>query len=303
MNRGRHPRRRSYPKVKHGILITDKPGGFSSRAWDDYIQKKLHVRKGGHVGTLDPIATGLQIVLLGNATKLSNYILETEKHYEATIKLGTVTTTWDADGEIIGERPVDVTKDEVLEVLEDFKGRVVQEIPLYSAVKVDGKPLYYWTRRGIPKNPPTREVEIYDIELDNFMSPVLVLQIRCSPGTYIRWIASKLGEKLGCGAYLLQLRRLSIGPFDLTNAMTRRKLDMVEDIRILTPFEVISQLYKVIDVDDEKAHRVKNGTRVRLDELPDEGIFGISHENRLLAIAEARGEGRYEFRRVLPHDG
>ncbi|MFP4458488.1 MAG: tRNA pseudouridine(55) synthase TruB [Candidatus Zixiibacteriota bacterium] len=299
MHSKKNSRRKNYPHVKTGILITDKPGGFSSRAWDDYIQKKLRIRKGGHVGTLDPIATGLQIVLLGKATKLSNYILETEKNYEATIKLGQRTTTWDSEGEVIADNPVNVKEEDIKEIIEELQGDIQQQVPLYSAVKVDGKPLYYWTRRGIPKEAPIREVTIYDIKFERFMSPILLLKIRCSPGTYIRWIANEIGKKLGCGAFLLQLRRLSIGPFTLENSLTRRKLDMAENINILTPLEIIEKLYKVLDVDEEQARLVKNGTRIRFDDLPEEGIFGISHDNKLLAIAEAIGDSQYEFRRVL----
>lgn len=204
-----------------GLLNVDKPGGMTSHDVVDRIRRISGIRRVGHAGTLDPMATGVLLVCLGRATRLLEYLVGQPKRYRATIRLGQSTESYDADGRIVRERPFGHVTDELLaQALSQFRGSIRQQPPMYSAIKKDGQPLYKLARKGIVTERPWREVTIYELDLLNCDLPFLELRISCSTGTYIRSIAHDLGEQLGCGGHVTALRRTAVGGFRVDMAAT-----------------------------------------------------------------------------------
>lgn len=194
-----------------GVLSIDKPSGLTSHDVVARIRLISGIRRVGHTGTLDPLATGLLIVCLGRATRLAEYLAGQKKEYLAVIRLGQETNTFDAEGTILAEKPVNVSKSQLLATLDQFKGKIKQIPPMYSAVKIDGQPLYRRARQGKVIDRPAREVTIFELDLRSWQSPDVQIRLVCSSGTYIRVIAHDLGQSLGCGAYLMGLRRTAVG--------------------------------------------------------------------------------------------
>jgi len=214
------------------VILIDKPAGISSfgvvarvrRYLSQKAEKKIKV---GHTGTLDPFATGLLILLSGKATKLSNQFLKLDKWYEATLCLGKTSTTGDPEG-VITEVNVDrqPSYSDIERILPDFLGRIKQTVPIFSAVKINGKRAYQLARQGQKVEMPTREIEIYELEVLNYHFPELVIRTHVSSGTYIRTLGEDLGQALGVGAYLTALRRTKVGNFDLKNAKSLTDFDI-----------------------------------------------------------------------------
>jgi tRNA pseudouridine55 synthase len=209
----------------NGVLMLDKAPGASSNAALQQAKRLYQAAKAGHAGTLDPLATGLLPILFGEATKFSSDLLQADKSYAAEIQLGVSTTTADAEGEMIAERVVRVTADELAAALLHFHGSILQTPPLYSALKHAGKPLYAYARAGIQIERAPRRVTLHALELQWFEGTRLALSVSCSKGTYIRSIAHDLGEILGCGAHLAALRRTAVGGFGLDCAHTLASLE------------------------------------------------------------------------------
>ncbi|MBM5570366.1 MULTISPECIES: tRNA pseudouridine(55) synthase TruB [Deefgea] len=203
-----------------GVLLLDKPFGFSSNGALSKCRWLLQAEKGGHTGVLDPFATGLLPLCFGEATKFAQRMLDADKGYRATITFGQVSTTLDGEGEISdsGVPPVDLAQ--IAPVLQQFLGSIVQTPPMYSALKVDGKPLYEYAREGVVLERKSRSITIYELTVVSYQAPVLVVDVLCSKGTYIRVLAEDLGRALGCGAYLSGLRRTLTGGFKLEDAIT-----------------------------------------------------------------------------------
>ena len=215
LSRARQPRR-----ALHGVLLLDKPIGWTS---NDALQKAkgiLRAEKGGHTGTLDPLATGLLPLCFGAATKFSQISLDADKTYRATLRLGQRTSTGDREGEVLEERPVAVDRAAIEVALERYTGEIDQQPPMYSALKHQGRALYDYARAGIEIERPTRRVTIHRIDIVDWQSPDLVLDVHCSKGTYIRSLAEDVGRVLECGAHLAALRRTGSGPLQLQNAVT-----------------------------------------------------------------------------------
>jgi tRNA pseudouridine55 synthase len=222
-----------------GILNVDKPLGMTSHDVVAAIRKMARPGgvsfsgsarrrpdtsgdrplKVGHAGTLDPLATGVLLVCLGRATRVSEYLMRSPKTYRATLELGVTTTTHDAEGEITSRSPVGMTLEDVAAALPAFVGSIQQVPPRYSAIKRGGRPLYELARQGIEVEVPAREVEVYALDLVTWEPPHLVLDVRCGPGTYVRALARDIGQALGCGAYLSALRRTSSGTFHVSEAV------------------------------------------------------------------------------------
>lgn len=221
----------------NGILIIDKPKGITSHDVVNIVRSIFKIKKVGHAGTLDPIATGVLIVLLGNATKRSESLSSDEKQYKATLRLGVTTDTGDAFGRVISDsRALGLNRDSIKEAIMSFKGELEQTPPAYSAVKFRGRSLYKWTRKGIavPRRP--RKIIIKDISVREIATPDVVFDVLCSKGTYIRQLCIDIGEKLGCGAHMTELRRIRAGNFHITQAIELERLkSMSED-----------ELYKVL---------------------------------------------------------
>jgi tRNA pseudouridine55 synthase len=202
-----------------GILVIDKPHGPTSHDVVRDIRRGLRIDKVGHTGTLDPMATGVLPLVLGKGTKLARYLTGGDKTYRATIRLGATTSTLDAEGEILLERPVDVDAARLDAALATLRGDIDQVPPMFSAKKIDGQKLYELARKGIEVEREAKRVSVHRLDLLEFTSPDVTVDIKCSAGTYVRVLAQDLGETLGCGAYLKSLRRLEAGPFTLEHAV------------------------------------------------------------------------------------
>ncbi len=201
-----------------GILILDKDRGVSSNKALQQVRNLLRARKAGHCGSLDPLATGVLPICLGQATRFADYLLGADKRYRATCRLGVVTTTGDAEGEVLERKPVAVSRDDVEGVLAGFRGPIEQVPPMYSALKHEGRRLYELAREGRTVERAARRVEIHALGLEALAHDELVLEVHCSKGTYIRTLAEDIGAALGCGAHLIALRRLAVTPFDEADA-------------------------------------------------------------------------------------
>ena len=202
-----------------GVLLVDKPKGLTSHDVVDHIRRHFGFKKVGHCGTLDPIATGLLVVVLGRATKLQSHLTADDKAYEGVMRLGVSTDSQDSDGKIIAEKPVPpLTPADLEQVLTGFRGDIQQVPPMISAIKYKGQPLYKLARKGMTIERAPRAVHIYELRLLTFDSPNIGFRVQCTKGTYVRTLCSEIGDALGCGAHLAELRRTRSGQFDLKDA-------------------------------------------------------------------------------------
>ena len=218
------------PKELDGILLVDKPADHTSHDVVARLRGKLRTRRIGHAGTLDPMATGLLIMLIGKATRISQYLISLDKEYEGTITLGTTTDSQDADGQVMTTQPVPpLTEAEVRTAMNGFLGDQYQMPPMYSAIKIGGVPLYKRARKGEEVEREPRFIRVMSFELTRFALPQLDFRLRSSKGTYVRTIAHDLGQKLGCGAHLSALRRTASDRFNVSQALT---LDAIEALPI-----------------------------------------------------------------------
>jgi tRNA pseudouridine55 synthase len=217
-------------KELDGVLLVDKPTDHTSHDVIARLRGKLKMKRIGHAGTLDPMATGLLIVLVGKATRVSQYLMSVDKEYTGTISLGKVTTTQDAEGEMLETRPVPaLAEDDVRNAMKAFIGDQYQTPPMYSAIKIDGVPLYKKARQGEEVEREPRFIRVSHFELTRFASPEIDFVLRCSKGTYVRTIAHDLGQKIGCGAHLSKLRRTGSGKFTIGQCLT---LDEIQALPI-----------------------------------------------------------------------
>jgi len=264
------PRARVARRPVHGVLLLDKPIGYSSNQALQKVKSLMRAEKAGHTGTLDPLATGVLPLCFGAATKFSQMHLDADKAYLATARLGIKTSTGDAEGEVISERPVQVTAQQLDAVVKQFTGRVRQVPPMYSALKKDGKALYEYARAGIEVERAGRDVTIYELNITQAhmesAQPAIEFVAKCSKGTYIRTLGEDIGEALGCGAHLSSLRRIRTGAFDQSQCVTLEALEaMTEEERMacLLPVEVLLQGHTVVTLDSENAARFLSGMRRR----------------------------------------
>lgn len=262
------PQRPRVPRrMLDGVLLLDKPIGLSSN--DALIRaKRLYLaKKAGHTGTLDPLATGLLPLCFGEATKFSQDLLEADKTYEATMRLGIRTTTGDAEGEALETREVAADRAAVEAVLPRFLGEIVQVPPMYSALKRDGKPLYEYARAGQTVEREGRQVTIHALDLLACELPDVTFRVTCSKGTYVRTLAEDIGEALGCGAHLVALRRTGVGALTLEHAVT---LDALSDAPAaerdawLQPVDALLSTFARVTLDADEAKRFRHGQRLRL---------------------------------------
>lgn len=290
----------------HGFLVLDKPKGLSSHQALRFFKKKFPKIKIGHTGTLDPLATGVLVVAVGEATKLIQFLSEKEKVYQAQARLGIATTTDDSEGEVLTSRPVpSLTKEQVEKVFKNFLGKNLQKPPLYSALKVKGKALYRYARQGESPEFCPREVKILQLDLQQFEPPSLSFFLRCSRGTYVRALIRDLGERLGTAAHMSALRRLESGIFSLKPAWTLEKFGQkepsewpwikVEEALDLPQFSLDSSI---------DCERLQNGVRLRslhskIAPLLQPGqVFGIIYQGQLQAVATFK-EPLFQLNRVL----
>lgn len=253
-----------------GILAVDKPAGITSHDVVQQLRRLSGQRRVGHVGTLDPLATGLLLVCFGRATRLVEYLMDQPKRYTATIRLGQTTDTYDAEGSITQERPVLVNHDEIALALVAFQGTIQQYAPIYSAIKRDGTPLYKLARQGQEVERPLREVTFYDLTLESWQPPFLVVDARCSAGTYIRSLAHDLGEALGCGGHITALRRTAIGDVTAAQAVPLADLEASHLAEKLVPGHTAVAHLPRFAFTAEEARQLLLGQRLPLDPVARE---------------------------------
>ena len=218
-------RKRQRGRTVNGILLLDKAVGMSSNAALQEVKKLYNAKKAGHTGSLDPLASGLLPLCMGEATKLSTFLLDADKVYEGVCQLGSKTSTGDAEGEVIETRPVpQFDEKSVNKVFSQFMGDIEQIPPMHSAIKQNGQPLYKLAHQGIEVEREPRQVHIYDLELLEIAEASFKFHLRCSKGTYVRTLVEDMGEVMGCGAHLTDLRRIQVGPFHLEDASTAEEL-------------------------------------------------------------------------------
>ena len=288
-------------KQVDGVLLLDKPIGLTSNDALQKARRLFSAAKGGHTGTLDPLATGLLPLCFGEATKFSADLLDADKTYEAELKLGVTTDSGDAEGEIIATAAVDIEKNEIFKVLPQFVGNVAQIPPMHSALKRNGRPLYELARKGIEVEREARLVSIHSIEVLAFADDRLTLRVACSKGTYIRVLAADIGKALGCGAHLVGLRRTAVGELDLARSVTLAELEALDDAgrsACLQPVDALLQSLPSVILDGEAADRFRHGNPVDLGA----GLAGKNRvyvDGRLIGVGEPGSDGRLWPKRLV----
>ena len=255
----------------NGVLLLDKPLGLTSQQAVARVKRLFSARKAGHTGTLDPMADGLLPIGLGAATKFSQFLLDADKGYLASVRLGSTTSTGDVEGEILQQRPVDVTEAEVRGVLQRFIGMQNQTPPMHSALKVAGKPLYAYARAGVMVERQSRAIVIKDIQLIDFKENIVNIRVLCSKGTYIRVLAEDIGSALACGAHLIALTRESAGGFKLVQAIscdTLESLSLAERMDQLLPIDAFASSLERIELEADQTRRIMTGQEVVQPAVP-----------------------------------
>jgi tRNA pseudouridine55 synthase len=271
----RQPRR-----ALHGVILLDKPLGLSSNDALQKVRRLLRAEKAGHTGTLDPLASGLLPLCFGAATKFSQVSLDADKRYTATLKLGETTTTGDAEGEVVLTRPVTAACLDAARIraaCDAHTGAIAQVPPMYSALKHEGRALYEYARQGIEVERAARQVTIHGIDILRCQDGLLVLDVRCSKGTYIRTLAQDIGEHLGCGAHLVGLRRTGSGGISLDGAVTLEALQAMSEAerdRLLQPVDVLLRECPAVNLTEKEAARFLTGLRRRVS-LPDADLVRV----------------------------
>ena len=272
----------------HGVLLLDKPIGRSSNQALQAAKRLLSAEKAGHTGTLDPLATGLLPLCFGEATKFSQTLLDADKAYEATLKLGERTDTLDAEGVVIARAPVDVSVEQLQAAILGFTGAIDQIPPMHSALKRDGKPLYEYARAGVTLERPARRVTIHALRLLDFDGIFARISVDCSKGTYIRTLVDDIGQVLGCGAHLTALRRTRIGRFDLSGAVTMDALEATEQREaLLQPVDALLVGLPRLALSEVEGRAVLHGQRVPMPQLA-EAQYRLYAESMFLGVAELR---------------
>jgi len=290
-----------------GLLLLDKPAGFSSTQALARAKRFLGSRKGGHTGTLDPFATGLLPLVFGEATKFSRFLLDSDKGYIATLRLGMESSTGDTEGEIVARHAVDVDDAAIEAALARFRGAQAQTPPMHSAVRIDGRRLYEHAREGREVERAARSVEVRELRACSREGDELVLAVTCSKGTYVRTLAADIGRALGCGAYLVGLRRTVVGGFGIGEAMTLPQLEAagIERARdFLRPLEVLVEGLPRWDSPSDAAGRFAHGQVVACPEAaPGAEIALFAPGGRFVGVGRCEEAGRLAPLRLLASAG
>jgi len=296
-----------------GILIVDKPEGITSLDVAREIKRRFGVKKAGHVGTLDPFATGVLPIVINEGTKLVPFLVEGPKEYEATLQLGDETTTDDWTGQRVLSKPWQEIRPEKIEaVIRTFWGKIRQTPPMFSAVKIGGRPLYRLARKGIEVERKEREVEIYGIRTERIDLPLVHFNVSCSKGTYIRTLARDIGRKIGCGAHLLRLRRTRSGPFTLGEAISWERIREFSHRSLLSPWLIslkaaLASLPEMVG-DEHLVRKVRLGRKMMVQDLSLQNLPAFekgeclkicSLEEELVAVLKSEMRGA-DIRRANP---
>ena len=288
----------------NGILLIDKPHGMTSNQVLQRAKRILQACKAGHTGSLDPIATGLLPLCFGEATKVSQFMLDADKQYWVRIKLGESTTTYDIEGEVVSTGAVNVDRRQIEKALKSFTGTISQLPPMYSAVKQGGQALYKLAREGkeVERNP--REVTVYRIDILDFDGEYLELEILCSKGTYVRTIAHDLGQVLGCGAHVVELRRLGVGDFRIDEAVDLEDIEELQSPdeieRFLLPVDEALLGLPDVTLTSLATHYLLQGQPVTARHGQEPGLVRLySDENAFLGMGEVLDDGRVAPKRLM----
>lgn len=290
----------------NGVLLLDKRKGVSSNAALQEVIRLFHARKGGHTGSLDPLATGLLLICLGEATKLSSYLLNCDKRYQVTVHLGIATSTGDAEGDIIARMSIPpFDKEKIISVLKRFTGAIDQTPPMFSALKHNGVPLYELARKGIEIPRKSRTVSIYGLDLVNLCADSLELDVRCSKGTYIRSLAEDIAKELGCCGFVERLRRTAVGDFLIEQSWQIQNLqafDSTEKLNdCLLSVDAALKSWPSVRLNNELTVRIKQGQAVSSEEIPAQSrwVKLIAEDDSFFAIGELKNDGKIAPRRIL----
>lgn len=270
----RSPPRRKHHRHVHGVLLLDKPEGLTSNHVLQRVKYLMKAHKAGHTGSLDPLATGLLPICFGEASKVSSYLLNADKHYTTVARLGSTTDSADSTGEVLKTFSVpDLSREDVEQVLQRFRGEISQVPPIYSAIRKDGKRLYELARKGVDVEIPERQVTINRLALADMVEGALTLEVSCTKGTYIRSLVRDIGEVLGCGAHVEFLRRTGVDPFRHPKMTTFDEVLQLADEnrleeRLLTVDEALVDM-PALNISEHDSTRLKSGQRVRFDEPPE----------------------------------
>lgn len=278
-----------------GVLVVDKPIGLTSHDVVQIIRRGTGIRRAGHTGTLDPRASGVLVILIGPAVRLSEFVSASDKRYQATIRLGSSTDTYDGDGQITSTSEIgDISEDEFDEVLQTFVGEMEQVPPPYSAVKVKGRKAYEIARKGEEVELEPRMVNVYSLEILEWAPPEAVIDVYCSSGTYVRSLANDLGKALGSGAHLVGLRRTKSGRFTLRDAVQLRRLQEAFDAgdwyRFLIPAAEALSDWPMIELDADAMELVRHGHRIPAEAGAKGWARGVSQQGDLVALLEVNEE-------------
>jgi tRNA pseudouridine55 synthase len=300
-------RRRVRGRDVSGILLLDKPSGITSNDALQQVKRLYFAKKAGHTGSLDPLASGVLPICMGEATKVSAFLLDADKRYQVRCQLGVRTATADAEGEVLETRSVGVYNREQLEtVLEEFRGSIEQIPPMYSALKHQGQRLYKLARQGVEVEREPRPVEIYELTVAGQGEDWLDINVHCSKGTYVRTLAEDIGDRLGCGAHVSALRRTAVGPYGdtmLVGLETLRELkekDMSSMDTLLLPIESALTQWPDVDLSTDAAFYLQQGQPVLVPHAPTSGWVRLYEGNRsFLGMGEILDDGRVAPRRLM----
>ncbi|EGQ8005137.1 tRNA pseudouridine(55) synthase TruB [Vibrio parahaemolyticus] len=306
--------RRRKGRPINGVILLDKPTGISSNDALQKVKRIYFAEKAGHTGALDPLATGMLPICLGEATKFSQFLLDSDKRYRVIAKLGERTNTSDSDGEVVETRPVDVTLDKLEASIEKFRGESDQVPSMFSALKYQGKPLYEYARKGIEVPRESRKITVYEIILHRFEGDEVEMEVHCSKGTYIRTIVDDLGEMLGCGAHVTMLRRTAVAKYPYEKMVTLEQLiELLEQAHReeIAPRELLDPLLMPMDtaVEDlpevnlipELADMVQHGQPVQVLGAPEQGPLRLTmgEERLFIGVGEMNDDGKIAPKRLV----
>ena len=274
-----------------GVLVVDKPVGLTSHDVVQIIRRGTNIHRAGHTGTLDPRASGVLVVLVGPAVRLSEYVSASDKRYQATVHLGSTTDTFDSEGKITSSSPVEnISEDQFEQALKQFIGEIQQVPPPYSAIKIQGRKAYEMAREGEEVELEPRTIQVYSLELLEWNPPEAVIDVFCSSGTYVRSLANDLGVALGCGAHLVGLRRTKSGRFTLRDAVPLRRLQDAFHVgdwyKFLIPAAEAIGDWHSIELDGDQVELIRHGHRIMASGDVKGWVRGISQQGDLVALME-----------------
>ena len=277
--------------IVSGVLVVDKPIGLTSHDVVQIIRRGTGIRRAGHTGTLDPRASGVLVVLIGPAVRLSEYVSASDKRYQATIQLGSSTDTYDSEGTVTMATPVEnISEEQFNEILQSYVGEIQQVPPPYSAVKVKGKKAYEMARKGKPVDLEPRIINVFNLEILEWAPPEVVIDVYCSSGTYVRSLANDLGDSLGTGAHLIGLRRTKSGQFTLRDAVSLRRLkesfDAGDWYQFLIPAADALGDWPLIELNPDEVELVRHGHRIPAEPDASDWVRSLSQQGDLVALLE-----------------